>query len=306
LNNAFGGALGIWSLTKRNETFANPLGRVRRTSDSDEGDFTGITESPERLNAAATASNSAPASHDGDTFATFIGADDGYVPNVYDQVGSVDFAQTTTGAQAKIATAGTINTTNGFPMRTFASSDSEIGWNNTTAPAAYQGLSDAITYIAVIEPATMSGTGSGYSPGYTIIEMRVNAATSASKSPFSFGISATRLQVGFTNNYIVGGEFVLSPFILTTGVRYVVAFTVNGDVVKIYVDGVLTITDTLTIATGDRSVTTVNSSFTRGVRTRDGGQPDNAYFSGDIGTDAIYDTVLTDTEIAQLTTKYLT
>jgi len=307
LNNAFGGALGIWSATKRNETFASPLVRTRRSSDNDEADFTGVTESPERLNAAAIASNASPASHDGSTFATFIGAVNGFIQGLYDQAGSADALQTTTASQPKIATTGTINTNSGYPSLTFdGTNDNLLVWRNTIAPAAYQGLSDAITIVAWVKPSNVTGTsGAAIAPKFTICELRVNASDSTVNVPFSFGFDNSRLHCGFTDNLTIGAEVVTSDCTFTAGTLYMVAVTIDGDTVSMYRNGLLDSTTTLTTATGDRSVGALNSSLVIGSRTRDGGQADNAYFAGDINDVAIYNSALSTTQIKELNDYYL-
>ena len=304
MDNAFGGALGLWSTVKRNESFSSPILRTRRSSDSDEADFTPVTESPERLNSASTASNSSPASHDGSTFATFISSDNGFMPNLYDQAGSVDTTQTTAGAQAKIATSGTINTIGSYPAMTFDGNDNFIGWNNTTAPAAYQSLSDSITIIAWIEPSIVTGSGSTWSPSRTIVELRVNASNSTSKIPFSFGFENSKLMCGFSDNYLTGAEKITANKTMVAGTLYQVAVIIDGDSVSLFIDGNLDTRQVLTTATGDRSVTTSNSSLIIGSRTRDGGQADFNYYSGELIDLAIYDSVLTDANIKTIYDYY--
>ena len=306
LNNAFGGALGLWSATKRSESFASAWGRVRRSSDNDEADFSLLTGAPERFDNTSIASNSSPASHDGDTFATFIGATNGFVPNIYDQAGSSDGSQTTAASQPKIATTGTINTNSGYPSLTFDGNDNFKVWNNTTAPAAYQGLSDAITIVAWVKPsAVISAVGWAWSPTFTLVELRVNSSSSTTKVPFSFGFDNSRLRCGFTDNYTTNAENVISNSTFTAGNIRMVAVTINGDVVKLYRDGLLDIEQTLTVATGNRSVGALNSSLIIGSRSRDGGQADSSYYSGDVMDIAIYDTVLSDDDISKLRSYYL-
>lgn len=306
MNNAFGGALGLWSATKRSESFASAWGRVRRSSDNDEADFSLLTGTPERFDNTSIASNSSPASHDGDTFATFIGATNGFVPNIYDQAGSSDGSQTTAASQPKIATTGTINTNSGYPSLTFDGNDNFKVWNNTTAPAAYQGLSDAITIVAWVKPsAVISTVGAAWSPTFTLVELRVNSSSSTTKVPFSFGFDNSRLRCGFTDNYTTNAENVISNSTFTAGNIRMVAVTINGDVVKLYRDGLLDIEQTLTVATGNRSVGALNSSLIIGSRSRDGGQADSSYYSGDVMDIAIYDTVLSDDDISKLRSYYL-
>jgi hypothetical protein len=306
MNNAFGGALGLWSATKRSESFASAWGRVRRSSDNDEADFSLLTGAPERFDNTSIASNAVPSSHDGDTFATFIGATNGFVPNIYDQAGSSDGSQTTTASQPKIATTGTINTNSGYPALIFDGNDNFKVWNNTTAPAAYQGLSDAITIVAWVKPsAVISTVGAAWSPTFTLVELRVNSSSSTTKVPFSFGFDNSRLRCGFTDNYTTNAENVISNSTFTAGNIRMVAVTINGDVVKLYRDGLLDIEQTLTVATGNRSVGALNSSLIIGSRSRDGGQADSSYYSGDVMDIAIYDTVLSDDDISKLRSYYL-
>jgi len=306
MNNAFGGALGLWSATKRSELFASAWGRVRRSSDNDEADFSLLTGTPERFDNTSIASNSSPASHDGDTFATFIGATNGFVPNIYDQAGSSDGSQTTAASQPKIATTGTINTNSGYPALTFDGNDNFKVWNNTTAPVAYQGLSDAITIVAWVKPSAMTtDVGAAWSPTFTLVELRVNSSSSTTKVPFSFGFDNSRLRCGFTDNYTTNAENVISNSTFPVGNIRMVAVTINGDVVKLYVDGCLDIEQTLTVATGNRSVGALNSSLIIGSRSRDGGQADSSYYWGDVMDMAIYDSVLSDDYISKLRRYYL-
>jgi len=296
--------LACWSAIKRGETFSNPILRALRSSDNDEADFTPVTGTPEYFDGSATASNASPATHNGDTFAVFIGSDNGTTPDWYDQVGSYDAVQTTLSKQPTIATGGTVETISGNSCYSFDGGDNILTWNNTTAPAAWQGLSDAITIIAWVSADAITGSGGLVNPEHTLVELRVNATGSASKTPFSLGFSDSKVEVGFTDNYISGAEKIQSVATLSTGTLYQIAITIDGDDVSIYIDGQLDHTHTLSTATGDRSVGTNNSSLCIGSRTRDGGQADQNYFTGDIVDLIVASSVLTSNDILNIYNFY--
>jgi hypothetical protein len=92
----FSGAAVGWSLQNLKETTVFVV-RVRRSSDNVEQDFRAI----EITNGALL---------------TFVGANDGFVTTIYDQVGSNNFTQVTTTRQGFLVNAGVLNLLNGKPV----------------------------------------------------------------------------------------------------------------------------------------------------------------------------------------------
>lgn len=268
--------LAAWSTIRRSDDFSDPILRALRSSDNDEADFTNVTGTPEVFDGDAEASNAIPTSHNGDRFSTFVSTDDAQTPEIYDQTGNGHHAaQSNLSKQPAIATAGVIESIDGFACYTFdGSADVLTVWNNTTAPAAWQGLSDAITIIAWLSPTSFVGTGSLWFASDVIIELRQNVAGTA-HVPFSLGFETNKITCGFTDNSTGNAERVDSDAVLSTAQLQQIAVVINGDDVKLYYEGQLITEQTLTVATGDRSVGTTASTLSIGARSRDDGSLTN-------------------------------
>jgi hypothetical protein len=92
----FGNAAASYSLTSLRSDYTGPVVRVRRSSDNFEQDFT------------------ATEVHNGG-IASFVGSGNGFVRTWYDQSGSANLEQSTSGLQPLIASSGSLVTRNGKP-----------------------------------------------------------------------------------------------------------------------------------------------------------------------------------------------
>ena len=162
-------------------------------------------------------------------------------------------------------------------------------------------LGTAITISAWLNlKAPIAGGGTNWRAAKTIFELRQETGTAGTNVTFSLGISANALEIGFSDDYAAGSERVAGSAALTTGTWYNIAATVDGNDVKLFVDGVLDASATLVNATGDRSVASVISNIFIGARSRDNGAADD-YIDAWISELSLYDSVLTPAQIADFT-----
>tara|TARA_R110000823_G_scaffold271090_1_gene390557 strand:- start:449 stop:1414 length:966 start_codon:yes stop_codon:yes gene_type:complete len=259
-------AAAAYSLQKLKSTTTNVI-RARRSSDNAELNFTAeeITDG---------------------TLTTWTGAGDGFVQTIYDQSGEGNNAtQTTANSQPKIVSSGSLVLENGEPAINFdGSNDHFIVWNDTTAPTVFQNMSDAITVLAVETPTVITGDGANWYTANTILEIRNN--TASYKAPLSVGYSHSWFGFGVTDSLTSNAELHFSSTV--TAIQRLSTSIVNGDVLDVRLNSVAEIDETFSVAAGDRSVGNRNSSFTIGVRTRNGGQPDNAFYTGNVQEIILY------------------
>jgi hypothetical protein len=272
LLDSYSGSAAAYSLRALSSSYTGPLVEVRRASDN--------------------ATQDIYAKYDGslnvDALESFCSGTGGFVTTWYDQSGNGnDATQSTASEQPQIVSSGSVITENGKPALDFdATDDALIVWNNTTAPTLFQDMSDAITLLSV-EKATAIGFGS---PGawyneITLAEIRNNNNTTA-HVPFNVGYSDDTSGFGVTDNYTFNAEVEFSST-LSVAQRLTSRY-INGDDLDIYINNASAISTTFTVATGDRSVSTNNSTFSIGVRSRDGGQADRNYFRGTMQEIVLY------------------
>ena len=260
-------AAAAYSLQKLKATTTNVI-KARRSSDDAELNFTAeeITDG---------------------TLTTWTGAGDGFVQTIYDQSGEGNNAtQTTANSQPKIVSSGSVILENGKPAMTFdGSSDHFLVWNNTTAPTVYQNMSDAITVLAVEKATVITGSSINWRTANVLLEIRENNSSDA-KVPLNIGYSDSKFGYGVTDDYLTGSELILSSTV--TAIQRLSTSIVNGDDLDVRLNSVAAIDETFTTATGDRSIGADNSSFTIGVRTKDGGQADDAFYTGNLQEIILY------------------
>ena len=145
--------------------------------------------------------------------------------------------------------------------------------------------------------STSSGGGSWYSYD-TFIELRQQKGSGA-HVPFSIGMTAGQVSFGRSPNYTGSAQIFYSTGTINDGNWHHIAFTVNVNSLKIYIDGSLDSSHTFTIAIGDCSVSTISSNLQIGARSRDNGALTN-FAAGDYSNFQIWDTELIDTEVDEL------
>lgn len=220
------------------------------------------------------------------SLASFCFGTYGFVTTWYDQSGNGnDAEQTTASDQPQIVNNGSVITENGKPALDFdGSDDAFIIWNKTSAPTLFQDMSDAITLLSVERATVISDSNGAWFNGSTLAEIRIN--NTSAHVPFSVGYSNDTSGFGVTDDYVPNAEMEFSST-LSVAQRLTSRY-INGDDLEVYINNSSAISTTFTIATGDRSVSTNNSTFSIGVRSRDGGQADSTYFTGTMQEIVLY------------------
>lgn len=298
------------SLINRRVLFTNAVARDRRSSDNDVADFTPTAAfEPPQLDDDSIASNSTPSSHNGDTLAVFNAGTDGHVTTMYNQCasGGLDLVESNVSYQPKIVSTGILSELGGKPAMLFDGSSTRLlGWSHTTAPSAFQTLDTAISVAFRFNANEVSGTvSSSWLSYYSISILKQNVASpTVSLVPFAIGIDAGKVRVGFSS--AAGTDVFDSTATVSIGVNYSVGVSIDGTTVKIYIDGALDSTHTITSATGTRAIGTDTSTYAVGVRTREGGQSDRNYYKGYLVGDApiIAPSVYTAAQFLDIHTNY--
>jgi len=265
----YSGAAAAYSLRQLSSTYSGDAIRVRRLSDNTETNIGFVNNELDTT-----------------TLDTFCSGTDGFVTTWYDQSGNgYDATQTTASNQPKIydSVSGVIEE-NGKPAVEFdGSNDAFIVWNNTTAPTLFQDMSDAITLLSVEKASVISNSNGSWYNGSTIIEIRSNINTA--HVPFNLGYSNNTSGFGVKGD-LPNSEMEFSSTLIVA--QRLTSRYINSDDLEVYINNASAISTTFTIATGDRSVSTINSTFAIGSRSRDGGQVDNALFTGTMQEIVLY------------------
>jgi len=178
----YSGALAAWSLQSIKATTTNVI-KARRSSDDAELDFTAaeITDG---------------------TLTTWTGSGDGFVTTIYDQIGSNNYTQTTSGRQGQIVSSGSVITLGGKPC-IVRSSDNNGGYISTYAP------NDGATVKGVFfvgdnnsKDSTISGSVSGGNDYGGIVQ---SGSSGGTIDTFNAAITKSELN-GLTTTYINRGE----------------------------------------------------------------------------------------------------
>jgi hypothetical protein len=299
---AYNFMFGVSNIALRN-LFASPSISLRRTSNNDTADFSrDDSVVPVRITGDSIASNGVPSSNDGDTLTVFSASTDAHSPLWYDQTTNANnVSESTVADQPKAVSAGALLTIGGFSALDFdGSSDRLNGWDNALAPVIFQSLGTSISIVSRVNLDAVSGTnGQPARPNYVISELRV--AGSNGNIPFSFGVNGSNVQIGFASSSSF--ELKTSTATLSISTDYVLGVTINGNIVKLYIDGVLDSTHTLTSATGTRNLSSDNSHFNIGVGVRNNDSIDDYLDGRDSGL-LISDEVFTDAEMLDISTNY--
>lgn len=227
--------------------------------------------------------------------ATFVGLGDGKCLFLESQANGTDLEDS---VAPLLYSSGTLNQIGTKPAFLFDGSTSCLfSWNDTTAPANYQSFDDNITIIAKISANSLSASSTLWRSGQTIAELRTNLGSSNPNFgvPFNFGLNSAKLFLGVAEDG--GNDGLSSTSSLSVSTDHVVAVSINSNTVKMFIDGVLDSTQTITSATGDRSIGTSDSTFSVGARSRDGGQIDRNYFDGLLSDIYVYGSTLDDADI---------
>lgn len=286
LLDTYGGAAAAYSVRRLSSTYTGNLIEVRRSSDNTTQD---IGYGADNLFDTSLASS-------------FIGVNDGFDRTFYDQSGNTNNAQqTTTSNQPQIYSSGSPIVINSVIANDFDGIfDSLITWNNTTAPTIFQNLGSDLTIITRVSTGNaINLSNTIWQSRYTIVEIRQNNSIDA-KIPFSIGVSGSKLKLGLSDDYISGAEEMLSTLTLTTNTDYYFGITVTGTTVKLFINGSLDSTHTITTALGDRSVGASNSTFSIGCRSRDGGQADSNAWNGKINEVIIWGSCFNDSDVISI------
>jgi len=147
--------------------------------------------------------------------------------------------------------------------------------------------------------AAANASETAWRPERVIVDLRQETATST-KVPFSFGIEDTFLALGRTSNYTTTDERLLGTIAVNDGNWHHVVAIVHGNVVDFYVDGVLDVQRTFTLATGNTSVGSVVSNMQIGVGSTDTGLKNVNLFLGSLDEVQIYPRALTQRQVQQL------
>lgn len=158
------------------------------------------------------------------------------------------------------------------------SDDSILLVDSSVAPVVLQSLGsdgDAFTIESLSSTVVTTQAGTGWRPYDVLFELRQQKGSGA-KIAFSYGIESSKLSIGRAPTYTTGTEREQSNSNLIADVFQYNAISIDDDVAKFYLEGLLDATKTFTTATGDCSVGGVELSNLRiGARTKDDGTPDN-------------------------------
>ena len=173
-----------------------------------------------------------------------------------------------------------------------------------SVPTAFSDIANSNSYTFAAWVKTTGGTGASpfaWTCNETIFDTR--NAGSTNMHGWAFGISSNKICTSRTNDYL-NGQSLSGSATVNDGNWHHIAVSVSGNTATFYVDGALDTTATFTAAgaQGDNSVGsgTGNVNMQIGVRSRDGGQKDSNFFSGDLDEPRIYSRALSASEIRAL------
>jgi len=169
--------------------------------------------------------------------------------------------------------------------------------DSATGGHTFTDLGQNITVSAWINPVDTSATGSFWFGGETIIELRDEG--SSSDVPFSMGTHDNKLSLGVATAGVSNFHRVTSTNNLTENEWQQVGFTISGNNYKLFINGVLNGSGTLT-PTGDRAVNDTAANFQIGVRSRNSGQKDSNFFGGLIDEVIIFNSSLTESDMGNI------
>ena len=267
---SFSNAAIALSLRKLRAAYTGSCVKVRRSSDDTELDIGFIDNELDIL-----------------SLETFAGAGDAFVSILYDQSTEGNNAsQTTNNLQPKIVDSGSVILENGKPVIYFNGGKNLLVFNDVQAPTLFQDMSDAISLLIVEKRDVKGSAGRNWYNDITIIELRANSTSLGTGIPFSVGYSSSEFGFGVSDNYVSGSELSLGPS--TDSTQRVSISIVNGDDLDADLNTVNSINTTFSVATGDRSIGTANSTLSIGVRSRDGGQTNRSNYLGKIQEIILY------------------
>lgn len=282
--------------------FTDPLIRYRRSSDNAAGDFSrDNTVTPVRITDDSILSNGSSSGDNGSLLSSFVSATDAYVPKWYDQViGGGEIGKATESEQPKSVSSGSIILGDSKPSLLF---DGINDFLETTPPVSAELLQDSITLIADVT-CTSSGSSQthwyGVNPIFEIIG--ITGSSVNSKVPISVGIDNSKVYAGFAQNGITTKDYFTSTSSVSISTPVKIAVTVDVNTVKIYINGTLDSTHTITNSTGVRSIN--GQTFKRFYL--GGRQPTgNRFFNGEIRTVYLCGEVLSQSQIDDINNNYI-
>lgn len=264
-------AAAAYSLRKLRTAYTSSAIRVRRSSDNTETDIGFVDNELDTV-----------------SLLSFVGANNGFVTVWYDQSGEGNnFIQPTAANQPKIINSGSILFENGLPCLLFNGTNNAMYvFNNSLSPIVFRDISDSISFISVEKPNVITGSSGPWFNSKTMFEIRSNNITA--KVPINFGYSDSKLGYGATDNYIGDAEIIFSST-LTNNQKIVQSF-VDNDLVQIFSNNSSVGSGSFVSSSSNRSIGLANSTMSLGVRSRDGGQLDNSYYSGNLQEIILYKT----------------
>ena len=158
-------------------------------------------------------------------------------------------------------------------------------FDSETVSTKLQSIGDNNNYtlVAWIKTDAAAGTNEGYwRSEQTIIDLVTQLGAGANRAPFSFGIEDTFICLGRTHYHTTSDERKLGSIAVNDGNWHSLVASIQDDVVDFYVDGVLDVQKTFTVATGDCSVGSTASNMQIGVAARTDGTKDKSFFDGSI------------------------
>lgn len=265
---------------------------LRRASDNNEGSFRPLRDDNYILSLSSETSGGTPLS-------TFASSENAFLKELGDQSGNSNNATETTAAnQPQALSAGALETINSQAAFTFNGTNQKLlVWNNTTAPTEFQSIGSDLTIIIRCNSGNVTAGASAFFQGNTLFELRQNVTTY--KVPFSIGFTSNKFAIGLANNNSIIETF-QSTATVSTSTNYYLGVTITETTLKLFINGSLDSTHTISIATGDRSVSTTNSSLSIGVRTRNGGQADSNYYDGKLNEILLFNTALSDANVISI------
>lgn len=165
------------------------------------------------------------------------------------------------------------------------------------------GSNNDYTIAAWINTTAGTGNSNNWTPDQVIVELGSQGA-SATRVPFSFGISNNVVALGRTSNYLTTDEVEEGTVTVNDGAWHHVAVVVSGDTVDFYVDGALDVSRTFSTATGDVSTNNRVVNLQVGIGATNFGVKNFNDFDGLIDDVRIYKRAISATEVSLLANGY--
>ena len=270
--------------TKLRSLFTNDTINVRRSSDNSSDDFTPITGVVPYIdgNSAGTSS----------TLSSFVGASNGLVTKLYDQsTYGNDVLNTTMANQPILMSSGSF-----IPIRTEQNGIEFDGSNdflavalNTVPNFEWVGFGEFVTVNAVVNFIDV-----------TSLRSLFTARSGGSIAPIILSVESGKVKV-----VILGSSFesFTSTATISVGVTYTIGVTINGQTLKIYINGILDSTHTITNTVASRVIPTATNSLIC-ISGNGSPIPSTHYLRAYLGTLVVEKGVYSDAEMLDVHNKF--